>query len=99
MHSIETGTESARKPVSMHPLWSESVDLTEYYQPESLYPSRYAFPVEPRDGLIDLTEDEEPFYFNPYSGELSLDFPKAERTCRGGILAYAMPFSLPLSFL
>lgn len=36
---------------------------------------------------IDLTADEKPFYFNPYSGELSLKFPKAEMNCRGGILA------------
>jgi DNA repair protein RAD5 len=37
--------------------------------------------------MIDLTADEHPFYFNPYSGELSLKFPKAERNCKGGILA------------
>lgn len=51
---------------------------------------RYAFPQEPVfDGdMIDLTADEKLFYFNPYSGELSLSFPKAERNCEGGILAY-----------
>lgn len=50
---------------------------------------RYAFPLEPiLDGdTIDLTVDEKLFYFNPYSGEFSLDFPKAERNCFGGILA------------
>jgi DNA repair protein RAD5 len=37
--------------------------------------------------IIDLTADDKLFYFNRYSGELSLDFPKAERNCRGGILA------------
>jgi DNA repair protein RAD5 len=51
---------------------------------------RYKFPFEPnKDGVIDLTsfqDEERPFYFNPYSGELSLEFPKAER-CLGGILA------------
>lgn len=52
------------------------------------YPARYAFPSEPRGGVIDLTEDEKPFYFNPYSGELSLVFPKAELKLKGGILAY-----------
>jgi hypothetical protein len=40
---------------------------------------RCLFPPEPRDGIIGLTEDETAFYFNPYSGEPSLDFPKAER--------------------
>ncbi|KAJ6520356.1 RAD5-like protein [Mycena sanguinolenta] len=74
MHSIELGKMDAREAASMHPLWSQ-----------------YAFPL-PRDGdgIIDLTADEKPFYFNPYSGELSLDFPKAERRGRGGILADEM---------
>ncbi|KAF8913214.1 P-loop containing nucleoside triphosphate hydrolase protein [Gymnopilus junonius] len=72
MFSIEAGTQDVREATSMHPLWSE-----------------YVFPQEPvMDGeMIDLTGDEIPFYFNPYSGELSLTFPKAERTCEGGILA------------
>ncbi|GAA5986669.1 hypothetical protein JCM10908_003851 [Rhodotorula pacifica] len=30
------------------------------------------------------------FYYNPYSGEISLDFPKASTRCRGGILADEM---------
>ena len=38
-------------------------------------------------GAIDLTEDDKSFYLNPYSGELSLRFPKITRVCRGGILA------------
>lgn len=37
--------------------------------------------------MIDLTEDDKPFYFNPFSGELSMDFPKAEHRLKGGILA------------
>lgn len=37
--------------------------------------------------MIDLTADDIAFYFNEYSGELSLEFPKAERKFRGGILA------------
>ena len=44
--------------------------------------------------MIDLTADEHPFYFNPYSAELSLKFPKAERNCKGGILASVYFFSL-----
>ncbi|KAI6048010.1 SNF2 family N-terminal domain-containing protein [Pisolithus marmoratus] len=49
--------------------------------------TEYAFPTEAREGVIDLTEDEKPFYFNPYSGELSLEFPKSELKLKGGILA------------
>ncbi|KAG6911324.1 hypothetical protein DXG01_000995 [Tephrocybe rancida] len=50
---------------------------------------RYVFPEEPvmDEGVIDLTADEKPFYMNPYSGEMSLEFPKSERKFRGGILA------------
>lgn len=48
---------------------------------------RFIFPSEPEAGIIDLTMNERPFYFNPYSGELSLEFPKAEIKCPGGILA------------
>ncbi|CAA7268072.1 unnamed protein product [Cyclocybe aegerita] len=72
MHSLETGAIDAREATSMHPLWSQ-----------------YTFPQEPViDGdMIDLTADDKLFYFNSYSGELSLDFPKAERNCKGGILA------------
>ncbi|KIO28801.1 hypothetical protein M407DRAFT_229387 [Tulasnella calospora MUT 4182] len=55
----------------------------------SMHPlwEEYIFPPEASDGVIDLCEDDVPFYFNPYSGELSLEFPRAERNCRGGILA------------
>ncbi|KAL5534034.1 hypothetical protein ACEPAG_494 [Sanghuangporus baumii] len=71
MYSRETGSASARQPKSMHPLWSE-----------------YTFPPEPdRDGMVDLTLDETPFYYNTHSGELSLEFPQADNICRGGILA------------
>jgi hypothetical protein len=49
---------------------------------------RYAFPYEELDdGIIDMTEEQKAFYVNPYSGELSLKFPRAEKRCRGGILA------------
>ena len=53
------------------------------------YLHRYIFPPEPNfnSGNIDLTADEQSFYFNPYSGEFSLEVPRVERKCRGGILA------------
>ncbi|KZV84501.1 hypothetical protein EXIGLDRAFT_741898 [Exidia glandulosa HHB12029] len=76
MYSIECGTDSARLNNSMHPLWDE-----------------YTFPHDISDtgdaAVLDLT-DEVSFYFNSYSGELSLAFPRAERKCRGGILADEM---------
>ncbi|KAH7886199.1 SNF2 family N-terminal domain-containing protein [Phlebopus sp. FC_14] len=70
----------------MHSMESGEVSAREVISMHPLW-SEYVFPCKPRDGLIDLTEDERPFYFNPYSGELSLEFPKAERKLKGGILA------------
>ncbi|KAG6854152.1 hypothetical protein C0991_010063 [Blastosporella zonata] len=72
MHSLESGKVDARESSSMHPLWSQ-----------------YVFPEEPVivGGVIDLTADDKPFYMNPYSGEMSLEFPRSERKFRGGILA------------
>ncbi|KAJ7070484.1 DNA repair protein RAD5 [Mycena amicta] len=75
-------------------LWLSSIELGKMDAREaaSMHPlwSQYLFPLPPNDGVIDLTADQIPFYFNPYSGELSLDFPKAERQGRGGILADEM---------
>ncbi|EKM61408.1 uncharacterized protein PHACADRAFT_111980 [Phanerochaete carnosa HHB-10118-sp] len=72
MYNMETSTDSARHEQTMHPLWKE-----------------YTFPSDPHQSqdIIDLTVDDRPFYFNEYSGELSLELPRAERKFRGGILA------------
>ncbi|KAG9089435.1 DNA helicase rad5 [Ceratobasidium sp. UAMH 11750] len=58
----------------------------------SLHPlwEEYTFPFEDDDGVIDLCAEERSFYFNPYSGELSLDFVKSENHRKGGILADGM---------
>lgn len=55
----------------------------------SMHPlwEEYRFPSPPNSGSV---FDDEAFYYNPYSGELSLDFPKASNSCRGGILADEM---------
>ena len=71
MVSKEKDEKSDKKEVSMHPLWEE-----------------YKWPVKDVDdkdlpGVINLSS----FYVNPYSGELSLDFPVQEQHCLGGILA------------
>ncbi|KAJ1301712.1 hypothetical protein OPQ81_008946 [Rhizoctonia solani] len=59
----------------------------------SLHPlwEEYVFPFEEDDGIIDLCVDERSFYFNPYSGELSLNFVKTENHKKGGILARGAP--------
>lgn len=62
-----------------------------------LIQSRYAFRKEPREGHPIEVEDEDDFvdpsrkfYWNPYSGELSLTFPVSNTKSKGGILADAM---------
>ncbi|KAI6153991.1 SNF2 family N-terminal domain-containing protein [Pisolithus tinctorius] len=75
-------------------MWMHSMESSEKSARDAtcMHPlwTEYAFPAEPRDGVIDLTADEKPFYFNPYSGELSLEFPKSELKLKGGILADEM---------
>ncbi|KIK70544.1 hypothetical protein GYMLUDRAFT_148103 [Collybiopsis luxurians FD-317 M1] len=72
--------------------WMDSLESGKMNAREanSLHPlwSEYTFPPKPHGGFIDLTQDDKLFYLNPYSGEMSLDFPKSERNCKGGILAY-----------
>ncbi|KAH9837360.1 SNF2 family N-terminal domain-containing protein [Rhodofomes roseus] len=74
--------------------WMHSIEIGAVSAREetSMHPlwKEYLFPLEPNNGVIDLTADDRAFYFNEYSGELSLQFPKAERKCRGGILAYVV---------
>ena len=74
MMSKEKDEKSKRRDVSMHPLWEE-----------------YAWPTKDMDGKEVLqVVDQEKFYVNPYSGELSLQFPVQEQNCLGGILADEM---------
>ena len=57
--------------LSMHPLWEE-----------------YTWPVKDVDDKdLPMVADQDCFYVNPYSGELSLEFPVQEQHCLGGILA------------
>jgi DNA repair protein RAD5 len=87
MASMENGDQSAREATAIHPLWQESVDQYPAVRLDLTPAHRFVFPSEPTTGVIDLTMVERSFYFNPYSGELSLEFPKAEIKCPGGILA------------
>ena len=71
MVSKERDEKSDDKEVSMHPLWEE-----------------YAWPVKDMDEKdLPSVANQSSFYVNPYSGELSLDFPVQEQHCLGGILA------------
>ncbi|KAG5652932.1 hypothetical protein H0H81_003075 [Sphagnurus paluster] len=91
MEPADTFTLTLRGYQKQALLWMHSLESGEMSARESssMHPlwTQYFFPPKPDGGYIDLTADEIPFYMNPYSGEMSLDFPKSERNFRGGILA------------
>lgn len=71
MMKKEKDEKTPNKIVSMHPLWEE-----------------YKWPIKDMDDRdVAGVPDQESFYLNPYSGELSLKFPAQEQNCLGGILA------------
>ncbi|KAM3422749.1 hypothetical protein BST61_g233 [Cercospora zeina] len=72
-----------RKEQSMHPLWEQ-----------------YSWPNKDADDKdLPAVEGQECFYVNPYSGEMSLDFPVQEQTCLGGILADEMGLGKTIEML
>ncbi|PSR79728.1 DNA repair protein rad-5 [Coniella lustricola] len=83
MLSKERNEKEKRREVSMHPLWEE-----------------YTWPTKDVDDkdLPDVT-DLPCFYMNPYSGDLSLDFPLQEQHCLGGILADEMGLGKTIQML
>ncbi|KAG9883796.1 putative DNA repair protein rad-5, partial [Aureobasidium melanogenum] len=79
----ERDQKSDHKEVSMHPLWEE-----------------YMWPTKDADDVpVPQVEDQSNFYVNPYSGELSLDFPVQEQNCLGGILADEMGLGKTIEML
>ncbi|CAK3863403.1 dna repair rad5 [Lecanosticta acicola] len=83
MLNKETSENEEHKQQSMHPLWEEY-----------LWPSKDA---EGKD--LPGVDGQDCFYVNPYSGELSLDFPVQEQTCLGGILADEMGLGKTIEML
>ncbi|KAL8705693.1 MAG: hypothetical protein Q9201_001213 [Fulgogasparrea decipioides] len=83
MVSKEKDEKSDHKEVSMHPLWEE-----------------YDWPVKDmEDENVPSVTGQDKFYVNPYSGELSLDFPAQEQHCLGGILADEMGLGKTIEML
>lgn len=73
--------ERSNREPSMHPLWEE-----------------YCWPLKDVDDKdLPQVEGQSKFYVNPYSGELSLDFPVQEQHCLGGILAGKAPQDIRLN--
>ncbi|KAH0602790.1 uncharacterized protein H6S33_008440 [Morchella sextelata] len=74
---------SERDDESMHPLWEE-----------------YIWPIKDEsDAKLPRVIGKDKFYVNPYSGELSLEFPRQEQNCLGGILADEMGLGKTIEML
>ncbi|KAI4258620.1 MAG: hypothetical protein LQ352_001155 [Teloschistes flavicans] len=83
MVSKEKDEKSDYKELSMHPLWEE-----------------YVWPVKDmEDQDLPAVNGQDSFYVNPYSGELSLEFPVQEQHCLGGILADEMGLGKTIEML
>lgn len=68
---------------SMHPLWEE-----------------YRWPTKDVDDKdLPAVKGIDHFYVNPYSGDLSVDFPAQEQHCLGGILADEMGLGKTIEML
>ncbi|KAK0662982.1 SNF2 family N-terminal domain-containing protein [Cercophora samala] len=68
---------------SMHPLWEE-----------------YTWPLKDYDDKdLPQVPNQPTFYINPYSGDLSLEFPRQEQHCLGGILADEMGLGKTIQML
>ncbi|KJK84027.1 DNA repair protein rad5 [Metarhizium anisopliae BRIP 53293] len=75
--------EMSNREPSMHPLWEE-----------------YDWPTKDvDDNQLPDVEGVSKFYVNPYSGDLSLDFPVQEQHCLGGILADEMGLGKTIQML
>ncbi|KAK3296337.1 SNF2 family N-terminal domain-containing protein [Chaetomium fimeti] len=83
MMAKERNVQRDERETSMHPLWEE-----------------YAWPTKDHDDEVLPDVAEQPaFYVNPYSGELSLQFPRQGQHCLGGILADEMGLGKTIQML
>jgi len=83
MVSKEKDKSLSHEESSMHPLWEE-----------------YQWPTQDADNQpVAAIENQTMFYVNPYSGELSLEFPRQEQNCLGGILADEMGLGKTIEML
>lgn len=83
MLSKEKDVRNEARESSMHPLWEE-----------------YTWPTKDVDDKeLPQVMDHPTFYVNPYSGEMSLDFPVQEQHCLGGILADEMGLGKTIQML
>lgn len=83
MMSKEKDQREEHRELSMHPLWEE-----------------YPWPQKDHDEKeLPQIATQPTFYMNPYSGDLSLNFPAQEQRCLGGILADEMGLGKTIQML
>ncbi|KAI0416706.1 DNA repair protein rad-5 [Xylaria grammica] len=83
MLAKERDEKNEVRETSMHPLWEE-----------------YTWPLKDVDeNELPQVEGQTNFYVNPYSGEMSLNFPCQEQHCLGGILADEMGLGKTIQML
>lgn len=68
---------------------------------ESMHPlwEEYTWPLKDVDDKELPGRDQRHFYINPYSGDLSLDFPVQQQHCLGGVLADEMGLGKTIEML
>ncbi|KAG0258506.1 DNA helicase rad5 [Mortierella polycephala] len=66
---------------------------------QTLHPLWEAYEFKSEDGYEPKSNDPKVYYLNPYSGEMSLDFPTSDQLCRGGILADEMGLGKTIEIL
>jgi len=74
---------------ALHWMLIKERDEKAEHKQESMHPlwEDYSFPTKDADDRELPQALHQKFYVNPYSGELSLDFPTQDQHCLGGILA------------
>lgn len=83
MMTKEKNESNEDRETSMNPLWEE-----------------YTWPTQDHDDKeLPQVVNQPTFYVNPYSGDLSLDFPRQEQHCLGGILADEMGLGKTIQML
>ncbi|KAK0623829.1 RAD5-like protein [Immersiella caudata] len=83
MMGKEKDERNKQREVSMHPLWEE-----------------YTWPTKDHDDKeLPIVPDQLSFYVNPYSGDMSLNFPRQHQHCLGGILADEMGLGKTIQML
>jgi DNA repair protein RAD5 len=83
MMTKEKNEKNEDRETSMNPLWEE-----------------YTWPTHDQDDKeLPQIINQSAFYVNPYSGDLSVDFPRQEQHCLGGILADEMGLGKTIQML